>query len=205
MRVGLHESGGLIVDDAEIGPGVQVKGIIAGEADFDKALATPHGVNAGTNEIAVIKNVAGGGHQVHVGERWLKNLGAAAGGRDIELAGAQRGDERAAGRLDDDVARNFLQVNVARDAFQLHIAGDLFNINQPGLSFELEFGLFGHGKLKIGFDFVGQRRRTERRGADVTAIADLLDVNFNFVGDGCTVDADLWVFASLDLDASVVE
>jgi len=72
---GFMKAAALIVDDAEIGPGVQVKGIIAGEADFDKALATPHGVNAGTNEIAVIKNVARGGHQVHVGERRLKKPG----------------------------------------------------------------------------------------------------------------------------------
>jgi len=93
--------------------GLQIEGVIAGEADFDEAAAAVHAVHAGMDEIAVVENVAGRGHQIHAGQGGLEDLHVAADGSEFEFARALRANQRAAGGLDDDVAGDFLQMNIA--------------------------------------------------------------------------------------------
>src|ERR1700748_2351880 len=56
MRVGLEKRFSLIVDRAGGRLRVEVEGVVAGEVDFDGALAAAHGVQARADEIAVEKN-----------------------------------------------------------------------------------------------------------------------------------------------------
>src|SRR5260370_21802599 len=53
----LKVGGGLIVDRADGGLRLEVKGIITREANFDEALAALHGIEAGADEIAVKENI----------------------------------------------------------------------------------------------------------------------------------------------------
>src|SRR5258708_35956886 len=46
MRIGLQMRGSLVIDRAHGGLRLQVKGIVAREADLDEALATLHGIEA---------------------------------------------------------------------------------------------------------------------------------------------------------------
>ncbi len=126
---------------------VEIEGIVAGEADFDEAFAALHGIDASADEIAIIENVAGSGHQADVGERRLKHLRAAADGGEFEFAGALGADQRAARGLDDDVAGNFLEMNIAGNTFEFHVARDLLDVDHAGLGFELKFGFFRNGEL----------------------------------------------------------
>ena len=159
VSVGLQEIRGLIVDGAAIGLRIQVEGVCAGEANFHEAAAAVHGVQAGADEVAVIKDVAGGGHEIDVGKGRLKDLRAAADGVEFELAGAESANQGATGGLDNDVAGDFLEVDIAGDALQLHVAIDLLDQDEAGLGAQLQFGLFRNEKLKIGFDFMRLRRR----------------------------------------------
>ena len=90
VRIGLEESFGLIVDGAGGGLRVEIEGVVAGEVDFDGALAAAHGVEAGADEVAVEKNVARRGEEIDAGQSGLKQLRVAADGVEIELAGALR-------------------------------------------------------------------------------------------------------------------
>ena len=137
---------------------LQVKGIVAREADLDEALAALHGIEAGADEVAVKEDISRSGEEADVGKRRLKNLRAAADGLEIQFAGALRADQRAFRRADNDIAGNFLQVDIAGDAFQRHVAHDLLDVNEPSLRLKLQLRFFGHGELEIGRQLGGLRR-----------------------------------------------
>src|SRR6267142_1256941 len=128
VRVGFEERGGAVVHSAQGGLSIEIEGIGAGEADFDKAFAALHSVETGANEIAVEEDVAGSGEDTDIVERRLKKLSSAADGFEIELAGTLRADQGAFRGADDDVAGNFLEVDVALDAFERHVAHDLLDM-----------------------------------------------------------------------------
>src|SRR5262249_6224125 len=135
VRIGLEIGRCLIVDGADGGLRVEVERIVAGKANFDEAFAAVHRIKTSADEVAVKKNVAGGGHQADIRKAGLHNLGVAADGTEVELAGTLRADERTSSRAHDDVAGNFLEVHVARDAFEFHVAHNLLDIDQAGLRF----------------------------------------------------------------------
>src|SRR5262245_33379532 len=86
VRIGLEERFGAVVHGAQIRLGIQVERICAREADFYDAFAALHGVEAGAEEVAVIKNVAGSGHDVDVVQSGLKNLRVSADGGKFKFA-----------------------------------------------------------------------------------------------------------------------
>src|SRR5579863_3332411 len=190
VRIGLQKLRRLIVYRTGEALGGEIEGIVAGEADFHETAAAVHGVNPGANEIAIVKNVAGHGHQVDAGQGGLKHLRATADGIEFEFTATLSANERATGGFHDDIARDFLEVNVTGDTLELHVTVDLLHVDESGLRAELKFGLFRHGQLKISFDFVGIGRSSERSGADIDAIANLLDVNGDLVGNRCAAHDD---------------
>ena len=58
MRIGFQIRGRLVIDRAHGGLRLQVKGIVAREADFDEALATFHGIEAGADEVAFKEDIS---------------------------------------------------------------------------------------------------------------------------------------------------
>src|SRR5713226_6135311 len=72
--------GRLIVDRADGGLRLEVKGIVAREANFDEALAALHGIETGADEIPVKENISRSGEETDVGQRRLEHLGATADG-----------------------------------------------------------------------------------------------------------------------------
>src|SRR5215471_17050236 len=203
VSIRLEKVGSLVIHRTQIRVSVQVKGIVAGEADFNQASSALHGVNAGADKVAVIEDVAGSRHQIHVGERGLQNLCAAANGREFQLSGAQCANKRAARGFHNDVARNFLQVNVAGHALEFHIPGNLLNINQTCLRLKLKFRLFGNGQLKVGFQFLRLSRRAQGARTDVNAVAYLFDIHGDFVSDRSTGNNHFRVLRRFHLDAPV--
>jgi hypothetical protein len=205
VRIGLEIGGGLVINGAESGLRVEVEGIVAREANLDEAFAALHGVEAGADKVTVEENIAGGGHQADVIQSGLQDLGIAADGFEVELAGALRADERAAGSANNDVAGNFLEVHVAGDAFQSHVAHDLLDVDKAGLRFELELGFFGNGQLKIDFGFVGLRFEVHDDGSDVDTVTGLFDVHADFVGGLRGGNDDFRVLRGLHFDAAVAD
>ena len=203
VGVGLEISGGAIVHGAQGSLCFQVKGIVAGETDFDEALAALHGIEAGTDKIAVEENVSGGGKKVDVGQAGLEDLGVAADGAEFQLSSALSADEGAAGGLDDDVAGNFLEVDIAGDAFELHITHDLLDVDEAGLGGELKLSLFGDGELEIGFEFLGLSGRVENGGGDFDTISGLLKVHVNLAGSASATHHNLKIFRGLYLDTAI--
>src|SRR6267154_6417131 len=108
-----------IVDCARGSLRLQVKGIVAREANFDQALAALHGIEAGANKIPVKKNISCRREEADVGQGGLQNLCAAADGLEIQFASALRAHERAFRSADNDVAGDFLQVNITGDALSV--------------------------------------------------------------------------------------
>src|SRR6266404_148116 len=183
--------------------GVEIEVGGAGEADFDKALAALHRVEAGTNEIAVEEDVAGSFEDTDIVERRLKKLSSAADGLEIELACTLRADQGAFRGADDDVAGNFLEVDVALDAFQSHVAHDLLDIDEAGLGFQLQFGFFGDSELEIGFKLQRMGGGVQNVGGEIDAVADLLHLKANFVGELAGGDVHLGILGRLDFDAAI--
>src|SRR6202140_4185054 len=128
MRIRLEISFGLIVNGAGSGLGFEVKGIVPGKVHFDGAFATFHRINAGADEIAVVKNIAGHGKQGDTGQTRLQHLGIAADGIKIQFSRALRAHQRYDGGAYDDIAGDFLEGNFACDALQGHVAHDLFDV-----------------------------------------------------------------------------
>src|ERR1700757_297864 len=203
VRVGFKEGFGAIVHGAGGGLRIEIEGISAGEANFHQAAAALHGVNTGANKITVKENVAGGGNQVHVLQRRLQDLRATADGVEVQLTRALRADKRAAGGVHDDVAGNFLQVYVAGNAFEFHVTGNLFDINQPGLSLDLQLGLFRHGELDIFREFSLRSGSIENVGDHVDAVIGLLHVQANFIGRLRRGDDHFGIFPGLHFYAAV--
>src|ERR1700694_1160600 len=58
VGIRLEVCGCLIVDRADGGLRLQVKGIVAREANFDEALAASHGIEAGADKIPIKENVS---------------------------------------------------------------------------------------------------------------------------------------------------
>ncbi len=203
MGIGLQVRGRLIVDGAHGGLRLQVKGIVAREANFDETLAALHGIEAGADEIAVKEDISRSGEEADVGQRRLENLGAAADRLEIQLAGALRADKRTFRGADNDIARYFLQVDIAGDAFQGHVAHDLLNVNKPRLRLELQFRFFGHGEQQTGFQLAGLRRGVQNTGGDVDAVTGLLHVKANLVGSLAGEDVHFGVLPGLHFDAAV--
>ena len=203
MRIGLEESRGLIVHCAEAGFRLEVEGIVAGEADFDSALAALHGVKAGAYEISIKKNISRRCEKAHVGERRLKDLSAAADGFEIEFAGALGADKRAAGRSNDDVAGDFLEMNIAGDAFESHVAHDLLDIDQARFAGELQFGFFGHRELQAGGKFHGWCGGIANASGDVNAVTGLFHIKTDFVGGLAGEDVHFGVFPGLHFNAAI--
>src|SRR5258708_2644182 len=164
VGIGCQVRGGLIVEGADGGLRLQVKGIVAREANFDETLAALHGIETGANEIAVKEDISRSGEEADVGQRRLENLGAAADRLEIQLAGALRADKRTFRGADNDIARYFLQVDIAGDAFQGHVAHDLLNVNKPRLRLELQFRFFVHGEQQTRFQLAGLRRGVQNTG-----------------------------------------
>jgi len=133
----------------------------------------------------------------------LQKLNAAADGSEFEFAGTHGANQGAAGGLDDDIAGDFLEVDIACHALELHVAIDLLDVDEASLRLELELGLFGNGKLKIGFDIMRLRGSRKPAGIDIDAIADLLDIDGDFIGRGDAGDNDFVTLRGLYLDAAV--
>src|ERR1700676_683832 len=102
VRVGLQVRFRLVVHRSGSGLRVQIEGIVSGKVHFDSALSSPHGVDSGADEVAVEKNIAGSGKQVHVGEPRLQKLSVAAHRVEVELSGALRTYQRSVGGPDQD-------------------------------------------------------------------------------------------------------
>jgi len=203
VGIRLYEFGSLIVHVSEKRVGIQIKGVVAGEVHLYNPAAAIHGVKARPDEIAVIKNIAGRGHQVDAAQRGLQNLRTATDGVEIELAGALGADQVTRGSFYDDVTGNFLEVHIARDALQLHITVDLLHVDQAGLCLELEFRFFGNKHLEIGFDIMRLCGLCQRAGADINPVADLLDINRDFARSHIAGNHDFPVFPGFHFDAPV--
>src|SRR5690242_12555002 len=203
VRIGLEESGGLVVDGAHGGLGLQIKGIVTGETHFHDPLAAPHRVKAGADEVAVKEDIARCGADIHVGQRGLEDLRAAADGIEFQLAGTLRTHERAAGGLDNNVAGDFLEMNVAGHTFQCHIAHDLFNVNQTVFGPELKLGFFRHRKLEAGFEVRALGGRIKNAGVDVDPVAHLLHVEPDLVRVLIGNDHNFLILGRLHFDAAI--
>ena len=130
VEIRLEESGGLVVDRARGGLGLEIERIVARETHFHEAFAALHGVKPGADEVAVKEDISGGCAEIHVGKGGLENLSATTNGIEVELAGTLGANERPARSFHDNVAGNLLQVHIPGDAFQGHVAHHLFHINQ---------------------------------------------------------------------------
>src|SRR3974377_2105075 len=91
MRIGFEESGSLIFDRASAGFRLEVEGVVAGEADFDQAFAAVHLIKTGMNEVAVVENVSGRGHQINVVQRGLRDGGTAGDRSEFKFSRKKRG------------------------------------------------------------------------------------------------------------------
>src|SRR5260370_41842534 len=135
--IGPKLRGGLIADGAHVCFCLEVKGIVAREANFDEAPAALHGVEPGADEIAVKENISRSGEEADIGECRLENLRASADGLEIQLAGALRTDKRTFRGADTDVAGDFFKVIIACDAFQGHVTHDLLDVNKSCFRLDL--------------------------------------------------------------------
>src|SRR5215472_13885943 len=203
MGIGFEKSGGLIVDCSGGGLGLEVKGIVAGEADFHQAFTALHGVEARGDKIAIKQNVAEVRGKTDVGQCGLQDLCATADRLKIQLAGTLRADQGAFRCADNDIARDFLEVHVAFDAFQSHVAHHLFNIDEAGFGFELEFGFFRYGELQVSVELPGLCRGIHEGGSDVNAVAHLFHVETDLVGGLIGDDQDFRILRRFHFNTAI--
>src|SRR5215472_1508359 len=85
MRIRLQKSRRLVVHGSQIRARVQVKRIVAGKAYFHQSPPAFHRVNSRPDEVAVVKNVAGSRHQIHVRQPRLQDLRVATDRRELQL------------------------------------------------------------------------------------------------------------------------